>query len=132
MVQAGAKKIGLTCSPWSSSLFWRFLAFQVIPGDRAIDPCWAPRPPPERIAALRAEMGLDRPFLERYVQWVLGALKGDFGTSYGSGIPVSSMLAGEAQVTGLLTGMSLCSSWPFPSPWAFSPPATPEGSWTGP
>lgn len=51
-------------------------------------------------------MGLDRPFLERYVQWVLGALHGDFGTSYSYKMPVSGMLAGKLPVTGLLTGMS--------------------------
>ena len=37
---------------------------------------------------------------------MLGALKGDFGTSYSYKMPVSSMLAGKLPVTGLLTGMS--------------------------
>lgn len=38
--------------------------------------------PPELIAAKREELGLDRPFLVRYVDWVGNALQGDFGRSY--------------------------------------------------
>ena len=90
-----AKKIGLMLLTMVIVSFLAFLAFQVIPGDPAVK-LLGTEATPERIAALRAEMGLDRPFFERYVQWVLGALKGDFGTSYSYKMPV----------TGLLTGMS--------------------------
>ena len=100
-----AKKIGLTLLTLVIVSFLACLAFQVIPGDPAVK-LLGTEATPERIASLRAEMGLDRPFLERYVQWVLGALKGDFGTSYSYKMPVSSMLAGKLPVTGLLTGMS--------------------------
>ncbi len=100
-----AKKIGLMLLTMVIVSFLAFLAFQVIPGNPAVK-LLGTEATPERIAALRAEMGLDRPFFERYVQWVLGALKGDFGTSYSYKMPVSSMLAGKLPVTGLLTGMS--------------------------
>ena len=100
-----AKKIGLMLLTMVIVSFLAFLAFQVIPGDPAVK-LLGTEATPERIAALRAEMGLDRPFLERYVQWVLGALHGDFGTSYSYKMPVSGMLAGKLPVTGLLTGMS--------------------------
>ena len=66
-----AKKIGLTLLTMVIVSFLAFLAFQVIPGDPAVK-LLGTEATPERIAALRAEMGLDRPFLERYVQWVLG------------------------------------------------------------
>ena len=36
----------------------------------------------------REEMGLNRPFLVRYGDWLLGVLQGDFGTSYKDGMPV--------------------------------------------
>ena len=94
-----AKKIGLMLLTMVIVSFLAFLAFQVIPGDPAVK-LLGTEATPERIAALRAEMGLDRPFFERYVQWVLGALKGDFGTSYSYKMPVSSMLAGKLPVTG--------------------------------
>lgn len=36
----------------------------------------------------REEMGLNRPFLVRYGEWLLGVLRGDFGASYKDGMPV--------------------------------------------
>nr|WP_092070788.1 nickel/cobalt ABC transporter permease [Dendrosporobacter quercicolus]NSL48370.1 ABC transporter permease subunit [Dendrosporobacter quercicolus DSM 1736]SDM14715.1 nickel transport system permease protein [Dendrosporobacter quercicolus] len=39
-------------------------------------------PTPESVAAMRAELGLDQPFLLRYVQWLGRALQLDFGKSY--------------------------------------------------
>ena len=36
----------------------------------------------------REEMGLNRPFLVRYGDWLLGVLRGDFGASYKGGMPV--------------------------------------------
>lgn len=39
-------------------------------------------PTAESVAAMRAELGLDQPFLLRYVQWLGKALQLDFGKSY--------------------------------------------------
>ena len=36
----------------------------------------------EAIAEVRAELGLDKPYLVRYFTWVLDCLRGDFGISY--------------------------------------------------
>ena len=36
---------------------------------------------PERVAALRAEMGLDRPLLVRYGEWLAGFFTGNLGIS---------------------------------------------------
>lgn len=52
---------------------------QVILGQRAT---------PESIAALREEMGLNQPFLLRYLKYILGILHGDFGVSYRTSLPV--------------------------------------------
>lgn len=57
-----AKKIGLMLLTMVIVSFLAFLAFQVIPGDPAVK-LLGTEATPERIAALRAEMGLDRPFL---------------------------------------------------------------------
>lgn len=46
-------------------------------------------PTPELIAEVRAEMGLDRPFLARFGTWITGAVQGDFGRSWISGRPVA-------------------------------------------
>ena len=56
--------------------------------------------------ALRQELGLDRPFLERYVSWLGDFVRGDMGSSYNYSMPVSQMLQGKIPVTGLLTLLS--------------------------
>ena len=39
----------------------------------------------EAIVSKTIELGLDKPFIERYFLWVINSLKGDFGTSYVNG-----------------------------------------------
>jgi len=43
---------------------------------------------PEAIASLNHELGFDKPFIQRYLNYVLDAARGDFGESYFSGKPV--------------------------------------------
>lgn len=42
----------------------------------------------ENVQKLRGEMGLDKPFVERYFNYVKDAIKGDLGNSYVTGIKV--------------------------------------------
>src|SRR5215216_5239944 len=51
------------------------------------------RADPESIAALRQELGLDRPLLVQYVAFLGGAVRGDFGRSYRSNTPVIAEIA---------------------------------------
>ncbi|UUZ84725.1 ABC transporter permease [Paenibacillus sp. P26] len=46
----------------------------------------------EIIAETRAALGMDRPFLTRYFDWLISCLKLDFGRSYVTGEPVWSLL----------------------------------------
>ena len=46
----------------------------------------------EIIAAEKAKMGLDKPFVQQYFTWVLKAIHGNLGNSYTTGTPVISML----------------------------------------
>lgn len=55
----------------------------------------------EQIQALRAEMGLDRPFLARYLDYLSRAARGDLGESLISGRPVTELI-GERFVSTLL------------------------------
>lgn len=48
---------------------------------------------PEEIAELTEEMGLNDPLIIRYFRYVGGLLKGDFGISYKSGLPVAKEIA---------------------------------------
>ena len=85
--------------------FLAFLAFRIIPGGPTAK-LLGEQATPERVEALRQELGLDRPFLERYVSWLGDFVRGDMGSSYNYSMPVSQMLQGKIPVTGLLTLLS--------------------------
>lgn len=56
---------------------------------------------------IRAEMGFDRPIPVQYAQWVSGMARGDFGSSYFTGIPVIEMFRHAFPKTLLLAVTSL-------------------------
>ena len=57
---------------------------------------------PDSIAALREELGLNRPVMVQYMDWLTSFLRGDFGTSYGYHMPVSKMVSEKLPITTLL------------------------------
>lgn len=75
-----------------------FLAFAIIPGDPAVSRLGT-NATEARLAALREEMGLNKPLLVRYFLWLGSALKGDFGTSYSYGTSVTSMVIDKLPIT---------------------------------
>ena len=78
--------------------FLTFLAFEVIPSDAAMAKLGMDATE-EEIAALREEMGLNGSLPERYADFLLGALKGDFGESTQYGLPVVELLFDRFGVT---------------------------------
>lgn len=82
-----------------------FLAFQLIPGDPTTR-MLGTEATPEKVAALREELGLDQPFITRYFQWLGGFITGDFGMSFTYNMPVGDLLAGKLPITGALALMS--------------------------
>lgn len=86
--------------------FLVFLAFAVIPGDPALHKLGT-EATPEKLQVLREQMGLNKPLLIRYFNFLAGAIKGDFGTSYSYNMPVSSMIGEKLPVTLTLSVMSL-------------------------
>ncbi|WP_419702898.1 ABC transporter permease [Promicromonospora sp. NFX87] len=54
---------------------------------------------PEAIAQVEAQLGLDRPPVERFAEWFGGLLTGDLGMSFRAGIPVADMLAQRLPAT---------------------------------
>jgi peptide/nickel transport system permease protein len=58
-----------------------FAGTQILPGDVATA-MLGQQATPEAIANIRQELGLDRPAIVRYFDWLWGALQGDFGVSY--------------------------------------------------
>jgi peptide/nickel transport system permease protein len=59
------------------------------------------------IVRIRAQLGLDAPFLVRFGGWVWGLLHGDLGTSIFTNLPVTHLIAQRIEPTVALTGCTL-------------------------
>ena len=75
-----------------------FLITSALPGDVA-QVLLGTDATPEAISALRTQLGLDRPLVVQYADWLGGIVVGDFGTSHLTGQPVLSLLAPRIAVT---------------------------------
>tara|TARA_R110002072_G_scaffold170552_1_gene324078 strand:+ start:45885 stop:46832 length:948 start_codon:yes stop_codon:yes gene_type:complete len=87
--------------------FFTFLLVSLLPGDPAVMILGAGGVSPEAIAALRLELGLDRPLLLRYVDWLGSALSGDLGRSPMTGQAVSDAILSRLPVTIQLGVMAI-------------------------
>ncbi|WP_062119962.1 ABC transporter permease [Aureimonas sp. AU40] len=83
-----------------------FVIVRVTPGDPAAV-MLGPDANAADIAALRTQLGLDRPILVQYGQYIFDVARGDFGQSIFLGQPVLSALADRAEPTFFLTLFSL-------------------------
>ena len=61
----------------------------------------------EVLEAERARLGLMRPFLVRYGEWLFGIIRGDFGISFKDDMPVAPKLAAGLHKTLILSTASL-------------------------
>ncbi len=69
-----------------------FVAIEIVPGDPAAYMLGI-NAQEDTVAALREQLGLNAPPLQRYLGWVGGMLTGDFGTSYTYRTPVAEIIA---------------------------------------
>lgn len=82
-----------------------FLAFEMIPGDPART-ILGTEATEAKVQTLREEMGLNRPLLQRYGQWVKNFVTGDMGISYYYQEPVRSMIGDKIPITVAMTVLS--------------------------
>jgi len=83
-----------------------FGIMQAMPGD-PVELIAGERVSPERIAEIRAQWGLDKPIYIQYFYWLSRILRGDFGTSIVTKLPVSELIKARLPYTLLLTGSAL-------------------------
>src|ERR1700676_675411 len=93
-----------------------FLIASLLPGDLAYV-ILGDQATPEKVEALRHDMGLDQPIWWRYLGWLGHVLQGDFGRSFRTGqtvlqavterLPVSFELMILAEIIGLIVGVPL-------------------------
>ena len=78
-----------------------FVGVELLPGDLATA-FLGREATPTSLASLRAELGLDRPVLERYVNWLGDALHGDLGVSLARKQSVNELVGVRMRNTLLL------------------------------
>jgi len=103
-------------SPWVSFLLRRlaglvavlvtlvvgtFLIVQLIPGDPARTIAGS-NATPERIEQLRTQLGLDQPLWTQFTDYAGGVLRGDLGTSFANGQPVTQIIGDRLPFTAEL------------------------------
>jgi len=84
-----------------------FAVINIVPGDPA-QIILGTEATPETLARVRAKLGLDRPAVVRYIEWLKNIiLHGDFGRSINYDRPISELIANRLLVTGPLAGMAI-------------------------
>jgi peptide/nickel transport system permease protein len=78
-----------------------FLLLRLLPGDLA-GIIGGVQATPERLDAIREELGLDRPLVTQYFEWIGGVLTGDFGRSALTNSTVTSQLGEKLTITAPL------------------------------
>lgn len=80
-----------------------FLMISLTPGDPVEIMLGDQRATPEQVEAMRRDMGLDRPLIERYLVFAGNALRGDFGQSFFHRRPVFAVMVERLPATIELT-----------------------------
>lgn len=87
-----------------------FIMLRVIPGN-PIETMMGEHASRSTIDRMTAELGLDRPIHIQFFRYITGALRGDFGTSYSLGKPVSSLMRSAFGNTLKLSVMASLFAW---------------------
>lgn len=86
--------------------FFVYVLVDLMPGDAAANLA-GDNASDEEIAALRLQLGLDRPLVVRYVEWLGQIVTGDFGTSLYSSQSVTQILGERMPITLSLTVVTM-------------------------
>ena len=82
-----------------------FIAFDIIPGD-PVELILGTQASPERVTALRTQLGLNESLPVRYFDWLSGLLKFNSGNSIQYSRPVNSLISNSFPVTAWLAVIS--------------------------
>jgi peptide/nickel transport system permease protein len=65
----------------------------------------------DQLQAARASLGLDRPYVVQYLDWLKDILRGDLGKSFWRGEPIRELILRRAPITGQIALMAIILSW---------------------
>jgi len=88
-----------------------FLLMSLTPGDYYTTLSQNPQISPEKVAQLRAQWHLDRPWYVQYLFWLKGALQGNFGYSMAYKIDASELIFGRLWNTFILSFCATVVAW---------------------
>ena len=89
-----------------------FFATSMLPGDTA-SILLGQAATPEAVAGLRKAMHLDEPAILRFLEWLLGLMKGDLGISYANNMPVAELIGRRLVATLELAAITTLVSVPL-------------------
>lgn len=93
----------------ASIIVWLLAALSPVdPAQRVLASRGIRSPNAEQLAAVRTELGLDSGVVDRWIHWTLGLFRGDLGTSYVSGRPVTTEISERLGATFVLAATALC------------------------
>jgi peptide/nickel transport system permease protein len=65
----------------------------------------------EQLQAARVSLGLDRPYVVQYLDWLRDIVRGDLGKSFWRGEPIRELIFRRAPITGQIALMAIILSW---------------------
>src|SRR5258706_7880922 len=89
-----------------------FVVVQLLPGDVA-SMILGTDAAPEDVATMREKLGLNRPAHIRYLDWIGGAVRGDWGTSLRLNQPVAPIIVTRLANSAVLAAMTLIIAVPL-------------------
>jgi len=107
MLAYAARRIVATIPVMGVVAFFVFSLLYIAPGDPAAVIA-GDQATPADVERIRQSLGLDRPFLVRFGEWVWQILHGDLGTSIFTNLPVTSMIEQRFEPTLSLMAITLC------------------------
>jgi peptide/nickel transport system permease protein len=65
----------------------------------------------EQLQAARVSLGLDRPYVVQYLDWLRDIVRGNLGKSFWRGEPIRELIFRRAPITGQIALMAIILSW---------------------
>ena len=89
-----------------------FVMLRIVPGN-PIETMMGEHANPETVERMTKEMGLDQPLHIQFFRYISSAIRGDFGTSYSLGKPVSTLIGNAFVNTVILALFASLFAWVF-------------------
>ena len=89
-----------------------FAVSELLPGDVAIF-ILGQQATPETLAVLRTQLGLNEPAPQRYITWLFGFIRGDWGRSLALQVPIADLVLSRTANSFVLAGLALIITLPI-------------------